>query len=77
MVTVGKAVMTGGGRQLGAILVLQGVIQAVLIFLSSVMGAAVRNDDDGGEYPCGIFTPVHVEAVNTEVQQVMGDTSGR
>ena len=41
------------------------------------MGAAVRDDEDGGEYPCGISTPVHVESGNAEIQQAMGDTGGQ
>ena len=41
------------------------------------MVSAVRDNEGGGEYPCGISTPVYVEAGNMEIQQVMGDTGGR
>ena len=74
MALVGKASAVGVDRQPGVGLVLPGVGTVVPTVWSILIGAVGRGDDDSGDYLCGVNTPYHREAGETESRWVMGDT---
>ena len=64
MMPVGKAVEMGKGRQLGVRLVIIISDTCNTAVWSGSLGAVRRDEDNSGEYPCGVTTTYQTEAVN-------------
>ena len=77
MVQVDKDDATGGCGQPGVILVIPGGDTEGPTIWSGLLRIVGRNDQYGGQYPCGVPTPYHNEAGNMARRRAMRDTGGQ
>ena len=77
MAPVGKSVVTRGGGKPGVIIFLQGGDAGGPSVWIGFLGAVERDDEYGGEHPCGVPTPDHRLLGKTKIRPFMGDTGGR
>ena len=74
---VGKYAVTGGGGQPGVRIFLQVGDTGNNFVWIRVLGVVVINDEDGGEYPCGVPMSDHGESGKIPGRRVMGDNGGQ